>query len=65
MESVGLKATLFERQALFDALDDDRSGTIELGELVSKLRKIARKATRPMRDAGAPIRTVPMKVHRR
>ena len=64
MESVGLQATLAERTALFDALDDDGSGSVELVELVKKLRRAARKATRPMRDAGAPLRRVPVKVYR-
>ena len=59
MESIGLEATLAERRALFDRLDEDRSGTIEYGELVKKLRRAARTAKRNRlrreRDRDGPL----------
>jgi Ca2+-binding EF-hand superfamily protein len=45
MESVGLHDWSEEKRgALFDQLDDDKSGTIEYKELVRKLRRAARAA---------------------
>ena len=56
MEGVGLQCSLAERSLLFDHLDVDHSGTIEFAELVKKLRRVCRAATR----IGQPYRPKPM-----
>jgi Ca2+-binding EF-hand superfamily protein len=56
MESVGLDWSEEKRGALFDQLDDDKSGCIEYRELTRKLRRAANAAERKGRRNRGPKR---------